>query len=297
MNSICLYGTVLNSINTIETSLKSVFRSDAEIVVVDGGSKDGTYEKLIELSKEFNLKVYRLPGSSRGLGRDYALRKCPENSYASFFDLDDEYNEYYHKSIEWGSSLGIQNPLPHLVLREYAIKKGGWKNLNYAEDVEFFTRIGFEFFFPIIFKIPINKKEYKLAIISALSGLIMNSDRVFPIVVNDEFENLSKAKEVIEVLKVFNLYNLIENAKEPRKKKGLRRSTRQKIYKKSLIIFSSSKDKKINKAARNIPGILTTSIDTLSISNIAPGGKPRFSIWSKSAIENLEKALDKVNIL
>jgi glycosyltransferase involved in cell wall biosynthesis len=85
MKSICLYGTVFNSIDTIETSLKSVFRSDAESVVVDGGSKDGTYEKLIELSKEFNLKVYRLPGSSRGLGRDYALRKCPENSYASFF--------------------------------------------------------------------------------------------------------------------------------------------------------------------------------------------------------------------
>ncbi|MGC8567607.1 MAG: glycosyltransferase [Caldisphaera sp.] len=121
MKSICLYGTVLNSIDTIETSLKSVFRSDAEIVVVDGGSKDGTYEKLIELSKEFNLKVYRLPGSSRGLGRDYALRKCPENSYASFFDLDDEYNEYYHKSIEWGSSLGIQNPLPHFYKKVYKL--------------------------------------------------------------------------------------------------------------------------------------------------------------------------------
>ncbi|MGC9124441.1 MAG: glycosyltransferase, partial [Thermoplasmata archaeon] len=153
--------TVFNSIDTIETSLKSVFRSDAEIVVVDGGSKDGTYEKLIELSKEFNLKVYRLPGSSRGLGRDYALRKCPENSYASFFDLDDEYNEYYHKSIEWGSSLGIQNPLPHLVLREYAIKKGGWRDLNYGEDYELLARLGFKFNLPIPLKNVIVKTKSK----------------------------------------------------------------------------------------------------------------------------------------
>jgi len=158
--SICLYGTVLNSLNTIEKSLKSVYRPDAEIVVVDGGSNDGTYERLIELSKEFNMKVYKLPNSSRGLGRNYAIKKCPENSYASYFDLDDEYNQYYHKSIDWGLSLGLPNPLYHLVSREYAIKKGGWKDLNYAEDVEFMARMGFKFFIPVIFRKPINSINF-----------------------------------------------------------------------------------------------------------------------------------------
>jgi hypothetical protein len=54
-------------------------------------------------------------------------------------------------------------------LREYAIKKGGWRDLNYAEDVEFFTRIGFKFFIPIIFRIPVNKKSYSNLIDSEIS--------------------------------------------------------------------------------------------------------------------------------
>ena len=152
VSRLCLYGTVLNSVDTIERSIESVFRPDAEMVVVDGGSTDGTYEKMLEMSKEFNLKVYRLPGSSRGMGRGYALLKCPEGSYAAYFDLDDEYNEYFHKSIEWGMSQGLPNPLYYLVNRDYAIARGGWTDLNFAEDVEFFARVGFRYHFPILFR-------------------------------------------------------------------------------------------------------------------------------------------------
>ena len=149
---LCLYGTVLNSVDTVERSIESVFRPDAEMVVVDGGSTDGTYEKLLEMSKEYNLKVYRLPGSSRGLGRGYALLKCPEGSYAAYFDLDDEYNEYFHRSVEWGMSQGAPNPLYYLVSRDYAIARGSWRDLNFAEDVEFFARVGFRYHFPVLFR-------------------------------------------------------------------------------------------------------------------------------------------------
>ena len=158
VSRLCLYGTVLNSVDTIERSIESVFRPDAEMVVVDGGSTDGTYEKMLEMSKEFNLKVYRLPGSSRGMGRGYALLKCPEGSYAAYFDLDDEYNKYFHKSIEWGMSQGPPNPLYYLVNRDYAIAKGGWSDLNYAEDVEFFARVGFRYHFPILFRQRISER-------------------------------------------------------------------------------------------------------------------------------------------
>ena len=149
---LCLYGTVLNSADTVKQSIRSVFRPDAEIVVVDGGSTDGTYEKLLEISKDFNLRVYRLPSSSRGLGRNYALHKCPEGSYAAYFDLDDEYNEYFHRSIEWGMAQGAPNPLHYLVSREYALSRGGWRGLNFAEDVEFFARVGFRYHFPVLFR-------------------------------------------------------------------------------------------------------------------------------------------------
>ena len=149
---ICLYGTVINSADTVERSIRSVYRPDAEIVVVDGGSTDGTYEKLLEISKDYNLRVYRLPGSSRGLGRNFALYKCPEGSYAAYFDLDDEYNKYFHMSIDWGVAQGAPNPLYYLMSRDYAISRGGWRDLNYAEDVEFFARVGFRYHFPVLYR-------------------------------------------------------------------------------------------------------------------------------------------------
>ena len=59
MSRFCLYGTVLNSVDTIERSIRSVFRPDADIVITDGCSRDGTYERLLEISKDYNLRVYR----------------------------------------------------------------------------------------------------------------------------------------------------------------------------------------------------------------------------------------------
>jgi len=153
---LCLYGTVLNSVDTIEASIRSVFRPDADIVITDGGSTDGTYEKLLEISKDYNLKVYRVPGASRGLGRQLALLKCPEGSYTmNITDLDDEYNVYWHRSIEWGMATGSPRPLPHLYNREYLLSRGGWRNLNYGEDNELLARVGFDYDLPIVHKRPV----------------------------------------------------------------------------------------------------------------------------------------------
>ncbi|MGC9113356.1 glycosyltransferase [Acidilobus sp.] len=157
---LCLYGTVLNSAETVEDSIKSVYRPDAEIVVVDGGSRDGTYEKLLEIVKDYNLRVYRLPGSSRGKGRDYALKMCPEGSYAAYFDLDDEYNRNFHAAYEWGVATGSPRPLHYLVRRDYAIDREGWRDLNIAEDLEFFTRISFDFHVPALFRRPLSSRPY-----------------------------------------------------------------------------------------------------------------------------------------
>ena len=68
MGRLCLYGTLLNSADTVERSIRSVFRPDADIVITDGGSTDGTYERLLEISKDYNLRVYRAPGSSGAWG-------------------------------------------------------------------------------------------------------------------------------------------------------------------------------------------------------------------------------------
>jgi glycosyltransferase involved in cell wall biosynthesis len=152
---LCLYGTVLNSVDTVERSIRSVFRPDADIVITDGGSRDGTYERLLEISKDYNLRVYRAPGSSRGLGRQLALMRCPENSYTTYFDLDNEYNVYWHRSIDWGMATGSPRPLGHLYSREYLLSRGGWRDLNFAEDNELWARVGFDYYLPIVFRRPI----------------------------------------------------------------------------------------------------------------------------------------------
>ena len=105
-----LYGTVLNSADTLERSIRSILRPDAEIVVVDGGSTDRSYERPLEISRDYNMRVYRPPGSSRGLGRGYALPRCPEGSYAAHFDLNNEYNQHFSRGIDWGLSQGGPPP-------------------------------------------------------------------------------------------------------------------------------------------------------------------------------------------
>jgi len=146
---------VLNSVDTVERSIRSVFRPDADIVITDGGSTDGTYERLLEISKDYNLRVYRAPGSSRGLGRQLALMRCPEGSYAAYFDLDNEYNAHWHRSIDWGMATGSPRPLLHLYSREYLLLRGGWRGLNYAEDIELWARVGFDYYLPVVFGRPI----------------------------------------------------------------------------------------------------------------------------------------------
>jgi len=161
LGRLCLYGTVLNSADTVERSIRSVFRPDADIVITDGGSRDGTYERLLEISKDYNLRVYRAPGSSRGLGRQLALMRCPEGSYTAYFDLDDEYNVYFHKSIDWGMATGSPRPLPHLYSREYLLSRGGWRDINYGEDAEIWARVEFDNSLPIVLAARIRKMEFR----------------------------------------------------------------------------------------------------------------------------------------
>ncbi|ACR41590.1 glycosyltransferase family 2 protein [Saccharolobus islandicus] len=151
MTSICVYGTVFNNVNTVEDSIKSVWSPDYDIVIVDNYSKDGTWEKLQELKKEYNLKLYRLK-SSRGRGRAYALEQCPENSTTAYFDLDVMYNQNFHKAIKSGlKELFIFGPvMSYINSKEDILKTGNWRDLNFGEDIEFLSRQNISITFPLI---------------------------------------------------------------------------------------------------------------------------------------------------
>ena len=147
MNHICVYGTVFNSVNTVKKSISSVFNSSYDIIVVDNYSSDGTWEKLQELKKEYNLLLFRLR-SSRGKGRAYALKHCPDNSLTVFFDLDSNYNENFHKILRTeinGIDVGTL-----IIRKEDIIRKGNWRDLNAGEDYELKVRVGFKYKLPVI---------------------------------------------------------------------------------------------------------------------------------------------------
>ncbi len=149
--NICIYGTVYNNVSFIEESIKSVWRPDAEIVIVDNYSTDGTWEELMRLRKEYNLRIYRYR-SSRGLGRNIALMKCSEGSLALYFDLDTIYNDAFHKLIDYATMRGgrLLSNGTLVAKREYLISRGGWRDLNYGEDIEFISRVEFDEFVPTL---------------------------------------------------------------------------------------------------------------------------------------------------
>ncbi len=147
----------------------------------------------------------------------------------------------------------------------------------------------------------INKKELMLAFKSALAASTVKDlvqkrghryDGPVPLVVEDEFENLKKAKDVEKVLKTLGLEKELERTKKKkiRSGKGKRRGRKYRKKKGPLIIVSGECD--LLKAARNIPGVDVVTVDELkndmNVELLAPGAHPgRLLIITKSALEKL----------
>lgn len=68
------YNVVQNISSTIEDTVTTLEKCDLEyeVIVVDDGSKDGTYEKALSIAKEHvNVKVF---GYEENIGKGYALK-------------------------------------------------------------------------------------------------------------------------------------------------------------------------------------------------------------------------------
>ncbi len=144
----------------------------------------------------------------------------------------------------------------------------------------------------------INKAEYLAAIRSAIGGcsdaeMLKKRHTVakdsFPIVVENSIEGIEKTKQLMKVLAALGVISDIERSHKPRLAHNSRRSSKR-HFRKSLLIIASNVEK-LERAGRNIPGVDVLSVKELSAEALAPGGRPRLSLWSMNAIEGIEKAL------
>ena len=156
----------------------------------------------------------------------------------------------------------------------------------------------------------INKKEKKLAIISALSATanvywVRQRGHIFsveslPIIITDDFVKLTKTKEVLAVLEALKVIEDIERAKERknvRAGKGKRRGRRYKRAK-SLLIVTHEPNPFFIKAASNLEGVDVVTAQDVSVIHLAPGGHPgRLTIYTKSSIDVLRKRFETRLIL
>ncbi|WP_248896151.1 50S ribosomal protein L4 [Haloplanus halobius] len=141
----------------------------------------------------------------------------------------------------------------------------------------------------------INDKERKLAIRSAIAATV-DGERVaerghqfddgveLPLVVSDEFEDLVKTREVVDLLENLGVHQDVERADEGRTVKAGRGKTRGRKYRRpSSILFVTSEEP--SKAARNLAGADVTTAREVNAEELAPGTQAgRLTIWTESAV-------------
>ena len=143
------------------------------------------------------------------------------------------------------------------------------------------------------------EKENKKAIRSAISATI-NKDFVskrnnlfvtnIPLILNENFENIKKAKELEALFEKMGLNAAVERSKQKQIRSGRGKLRSRKYRKKTGFLIVTSKKCDLFKAAKNFPGLDICTVDSLNVKLLAPGSYPgRFTIWSKSAIDRLSK--------
>ncbi|QLH78117.1 50S ribosomal protein L4 [Halosimplex rubrum] len=140
----------------------------------------------------------------------------------------------------------------------------------------------------------INTKEKKLAVRSAVAattdaevvaerGHDFDDDAELPLVVSDDFEDLVKTREVVDLLEALGVDADIERADEATVRAG-RGTTRGRKYNRAKsILFVTSEEP--STAARNLAGADVTTAREVNAEDLAPGGDAgRLTVWTESAV-------------
>jgi large subunit ribosomal protein L4e len=142
--------------------------------------------------------------------------------------------------------------------------------------------------------IDINDKERKLAVRSAIAattdadvvaerGHDFDDDVELPLVVDDEFEDLVKTQDVVDVLESLGVHADVERADETKIKAGQGKTRGRKYRRPRSILFVTSEEP--STAARNLAGADVTTAREVNAEDLAPGTEAgRLTVWTESAL-------------
>lgn len=166
------------------------------------------------------------------------------------------------------------------------------------------TRGGRQAHPPIVAKViykKLNKKENKLALCSAIAataskdlvelrGHKVEGIKLFPIIVSDDIESISKTSEISKVLDSLNLSQDVKRLESRKIRSGQSRLRgRSKKVGKS-VLFVTTNSSNLRKAIGALPGVEAKNVKDLSVLDLAPGSDPiRLTVYTKSAIKEIGK--------
>ncbi len=112
----------------------------------------------------------------------------------------------------------------------------------------------------------------------------------YPFILDNDFENLDKTKQVIETLEKIGLKEELERSSKKRIRAGKGKMRGRKYVKKKGPLIVVADECKLLKSASNIPGLDIVKVKELNAELLAPGADiGRLTLFTQKAIEQLEK--------
>ncbi|MFB6282067.1 MAG: 50S ribosomal protein L4 [Haloferacaceae archaeon] len=144
----------------------------------------------------------------------------------------------------------------------------------------------------------INEQERRLATRSAIAAtadaeLVAERGHEFadgldlPLVLSDEFEDLVKTREVVDVLEALGVHADVERADEGRSVRAGRGTTRGRTYQepKSILFVTGGEP---SRAARNLAGADVTTGREVNAEDLAPGTHPgRLTLYTEHGLSEV----------
>lgn len=113
-----------------------------------------------------------------------------------------------------------------------------------------------------------------------------------PLVLDNDFNNVSKTSEAVAVLKRFGCYEDVQRVIDNKKYRVGRSKVRGRRYqvRKGPLVVVNDDSESLVRALRNIPGVDTVNVKRLNIRLLAPGGQlGRLTLYTQGALQELSK--------